>query len=228
MPDVSRELLDVLLSLDAPRRPSPDEAARLVRYAARLVEHPRPNLTAARTVASIIEVLIVPSLVVGEAWPRGRPAPRVVLDIGSGNGFPGLAAAALWPGALVHLVERRQRKAAALAEHVAACGYGERVRVHAADSRDLLAHEPGMRAVADLVVLRAVGPLSECNRLAVPFLAGGGRVVHWKGPGISRHEIAEGRRGAGPLGLEECPPLPGVGTRSLWVYERSGGTDATR
>lgn len=220
--------LDLLLSLDAPRRPAPDEAARLLVYVQRLVDHPRPNLTAARSVEDAVRVLVVPSLAVAEAWPPMRPAPRLVVDIGSGNGFPGLAAAALWPTARVHLVERRQRKAAALAEHVAAGGFADRVTVHAADARELLTEVHGLVAAADLVLVRAVGPMGDTTRLAAPFVAPGGRLVHWKGPGLGREELAEGRRVAAGLGLVEGPTQSGEGERTLRVFERPRGERAPR
>jgi len=212
--------LDLLLSLDAPRRPAPDEAARLLVYVQRLVDHPRPNLTAARTVEDALRVLVVPSLAVAEAWPAVRPTPRLVVDIGSGNGFPGLAAAALWPAARVHLVERRQRKAAALAEHVAAAGYGERVTVHAADARELLTETHGLVASADLVLVRAVGTLGDTTRIAAPFVGPGGRLVHWKGPGLRADELEEGRRAAAGAGLVEGPTQTSDGERTLRVFER--------
>lgn len=191
-------------------------------FVGRLLAHPRPNLTGARTPEDAWTILLEPSLAVGEAWPAERGGPRVIVDIGSGNGFPGMAAAALWPAAQVHLVERRGRKAAALDAHVRASGHGERVRVHAEDARDLLDEAHGLVAAADLVLLRAVGALGPTTSLGAPFVAPGGRLVHWKGQGLDAAERQEGERVARALGLVALADRAGPqGTgRHLLLFER--------
>ena len=90
--------------------------------------------------------------------PTGRP--RVVVDLGSGAGFPGLVLACLGAGTL-HLIEADQRKAVFLRE--AARRMGLDVQVHGARIEQL-APIP-----ADLVVSRACAPLPQLLRYSSRF-----------------------------------------------------------
>lgn len=193
-------------------------AARLAAWIERLAEFARTrNVSGARTPEAMLGVLLVPSLPLARAFEDRRP-PRRVVDVGSGNGFPGVVAAALWPGARVWLVERRERKAEALA--AAAAGWPA-LEVLACDAREVPARRPDLVGRADLVTFRAVGPLEGCNRLARPLLAPGGRVVHWKPVRLAVAERREGARTAMAAGWHErrdvVPPPPATGR--LVVYE---------
>ena len=96
------------------------------------------------------------------APPEGRK--RIILDLGSGGGFPGLVLALLGCGH-VHLVESDQRKAVFLRE--VARETGAEVTVHAARIEAL---EP---FPVDVVTCRAFAPLSRILAFSEPFLAGG-------------------------------------------------------
>ena len=91
--------------------------------------------------------------------PEGRP--RVLVDLGSGAGFPGLVLAIMGAGA-VHLVDADQRKAAFLRE--AARATGTDIVVHDCRIEDLPA------IAADVVTARACAPLDRLLGLAAPFL----------------------------------------------------------
>ena len=160
---------------------------QLFAYATALAARPWPQLTASRDIPDILRVLVAPSLAMYRAW-RGDAPPQQVIDLGSGNGFPGVAAAALWPTAHVHLVERRQRKAEALVE-LGEPVFGERVHVHACDVRELPARAPHLVGAADLITVRAVGPLADTTRWVARYAAPGARIVHWKSKGISPEEL---------------------------------------
>jgi 16S rRNA (guanine527-N7)-methyltransferase len=194
--------------------------SRLEAYLAALLEaNRRVNLTAARDPDRARDVLVRPSLALGAAWGRSRP-PHLVVDVGSGNGFPGVAAAALWPGCHVVLVERRGRKARALVGCLEAAGLAG-VEVLALDAREIPRQRPDLCGRADLVTLRAVGSVAEGNRLAAPLLGPGGLVVHWKRPTQAEVEGREARAAAARLGLVRCPDVPhGGGAAVLVVYER--------
>ena len=77
---------------------------------------PRINLTGARTAEERVAILVAPSAGVG------RPGPGLLLDLGSGNGSPGLVLAALRPDLPVTLLEPRQRRWAFLREAARATG----------------------------------------------------------------------------------------------------------
>lgn len=88
-----------------------------------------------------------------------QPTQRRWVDLGSGAGFPGLAAALVLEGAgradEVHLVESDQRKAAFLGEAVRATG--SRARVHACRIETIPAEVVGQGF--DVVTARACAPL---------------------------------------------------------------------
>ena len=100
-----------------------------------------------------------------QLWPLLPPAPanrsRVVVDLGSGAGFPGLVLAIMGAGT-VHLIESDSRKAAFLREAARATGTA------------IVLHEARIEAVppfpADVVTARACAPLPRLLDLVAPFL----------------------------------------------------------
>jgi 16S rRNA (guanine527-N7)-methyltransferase len=93
--------------------------------------------------------------------PLIPPSARVLVDFGSGAGFPGLVLAILGI-AEVHLIESDQRKATFLCEVARATGTP--VTVHA-KRIEQVAPFP-----ADVVSARALAPLSDLLGFAAPFL----------------------------------------------------------
>lgn len=89
------------------------------------------------------------------------PTTRVLVDFGSGAGFPGLVLAILGAGE-VHLIESDQRKATFLREVARATGTP--VTVHA-KRIEQVAPFP-----ADVVSARALAPLNDLLGFAAPFL----------------------------------------------------------
>ncbi len=87
---------------------------------------------------------------------------RILVDIGSGAGFPGLVLAILGVPE-VHLIESDQRKAIFLGE--AARVTGTNVSIHAARAENL------GHIKADAVTARALAPLPKAVELALPFMA---------------------------------------------------------
>jgi len=196
-----------------------DDAAsdQLQRYVTQLIEGvPRVSATAARTVPEALEILAWPSCVLGLGWDRALPPERVA-DIGSGNGFPGVLAAIAWRGSRVALIERRERKAAAIARALEAAGLAGRAVAIAADAREVPSQQATWAGTCDLVTTRAVGPLETLNRLSAPLLAPGGMALHWKAHSLDAAEIEAGQRRARGAGLEALedieldpdPPGPG-------------------
>lgn len=80
----------------------------------------RVNLTGARGPAERVRVLVAPALRLLPLLVPGR-----LLDVGSGNGSPGLVLALLDPAREVTLLEPRQRRWAFLREAARACGRGD-------------------------------------------------------------------------------------------------------
>jgi 16S rRNA (guanine527-N7)-methyltransferase len=119
------------------------------------------NLTGARTPEERVRVLVAPVLPA-----RSLPAPGRLLDVGSGNGSPGLVLALLRDDLEVTLLEPRQKRWAFLRE--AARRAGRAVEVVRAR------HDAYPGPPAETVTVRALRlPLAVLR----PLVAPGGRVV---------------------------------------------------
>jgi 16S rRNA (guanine527-N7)-methyltransferase len=195
------------LGATARDRRVPDDPAtlvRLVRYLEAVLEaNERVNLTAARDLDRAVDVLALSALAVTRSVDS---PPGLVVDLGTGNGLPGVAAALAWPAARVLLVERRGRKAQAVAACVEAVGLSN-AEVVVCDGRELLRERPEVRGATDLVTVRAVGRLDEAVGMAAAWLAPGGRLAHWKGRALSVEEVRAGEAAARRAGLCVLPTL---------------------
>ena len=98
------------------------------------------------------------------------------VDLGSGNGLPGLALICEWPGSSWWLVESSSSRCEFLRWAVAALDVGARAEVLEGPA-ERLARVPQFRGQADLVVARAFGPAAVTAECAVGFLRRGGRLV---------------------------------------------------
>ena len=146
--------------------------------------------------------------------PRG---PIELLDIGSGGGLPGIPLHILRPDARTALLESTRMKALFLRHVKDELGFDGLEVVHLrAESHDAVAAH-GRRY--DVVCARALSDLPEIWRLGEPYLADGGQVVAYKGPGSA----AEFERGVpDEIELSEIPvKVPGLGRERCLVVMRS-------
>ena len=128
----------------------------------------------------------------------GAPGSGVVVDVGSGGGFPGLVIAAVAPETEVHLVEARRKRADLLTELAAAL---ELDNVTAHGERAEEAGRGALRDGADLVIARAVAPLPVLIEYLAPLTATGGAIAAVKGSrGAS--ELAEAATAIATLNCE--------------------------
>jgi 16S rRNA (guanine527-N7)-methyltransferase len=149
---------------------SADDRARLDRFAALLLRwNARINLISRGDEPAIWPRHILDS---AQMIPLLPPDPGILIDLGSGAGFPGLVLAILtdWQ---VHLVEADQRKAAFLRE--AARETGAQVTVYAIRAETLRIPP------AHVVTARALAPLAELLPLAAPLLLPDGVCLFPKG-----------------------------------------------
>lgn len=104
-----------------------------------------------------------------ELAARGAAAHPRVLDLGSGGGFIGIALKITWPEAEVTLMEAVERKFRFLNAAVSSLGLGglRPLQRRAGGGAPRCARETGF----DAVVERALAPLPEAVRLAVPLLS---------------------------------------------------------
>jgi 16S rRNA (guanine527-N7)-methyltransferase len=148
---------------------------------------------------------------------------RVVADLGSGAGFPGVALAVALPHAHVALVESAARKCEFLRRLCATAGVPNAGVVHAR-AEDW----PAGLGKHDLVTARALAPLAVLCEYAAPLLALGGALVAWKGA-VSRAESDGAATAAAELGLSagevvRTEPYPGSVAHHLHVYRKVAQT----
>jgi 16S rRNA (guanine527-N7)-methyltransferase len=110
------------------------------------------------------------------------PSAKTWADLGSGGGFPGVVLAcalAETPGAMVHLIERNNKKAAFLREALrvtAAPGL-----VHAEGIEDIVDRLPPL---IDCVTARALAPLHQLIGYAEPLVQRGAKALFLKGQDV--------------------------------------------
>ena len=196
----------------------PAVAAAIAGVLKAMITEPQ-NLSSVRDIDQAVWVHAVDSLS-GLRVPAVRDAGSIV-DIGSGNGFPGLALAAALPAVPVTLVESEKSKAEWLRRASAAF---PNVRV-VADRSETLARDE--REAFSVACARAVGSLPVVMELAAPLVAPGGHLVAWRGRRDADDEASALPAGGG-LGLTPTPdiavtPIPGV-SRYFSVWHKTGPT----
>jgi 16S rRNA (guanine527-N7)-methyltransferase len=150
--------------------------------------NPRINLTGARTPAERVHVLVAPVWVAAAGLESG-----LLLDVGSGNGSPGLVLAALRPDIPATLLEPRQKRWGFLREAARAVG---RPDVDVRRSRHDAYPGPPAQTLSVRALALAPGELA-------PLVAPGGRLLVW-GPEP---------RGEGEFFAPEASPGPGIHAR---------------
>jgi 16S rRNA (guanine527-N7)-methyltransferase len=158
----SRSTLAHAAALDALGVPAPARSGLIAYLGLLEAWNQRVNLTGARGPELQVSTLVAPVLALASALEPGR-----VVDLGSGNGSPGLVVALLRPDLEVTLVEPRAKRWAFLREAARAAGRAD-VRVFRGR------HDEWPGPPAQSVLLRALAlPLGELHSLVRP----GGRVV---------------------------------------------------
>lgn len=160
-PDVSRETL-----------------ARLQAYADVLAKwQAKINLVSSATLPDVWQRHFLDS---AQLYPFLPAQARVVTDLGSGAGFPGLVLAIIAEAAgrdiQWHLVESDGRKAAFLAEAARASRIAGAVKIHPVRAEGL-----GGRMGADVITARALAPLEKLLEYAHPLVKPEGLCLFLKG-----------------------------------------------
>jgi 16S rRNA (guanine527-N7)-methyltransferase len=148
---------------------------------------------------------------------------RLVVDVGSGAGLPGLPLALALPRARFMLLEASSRKCAFIARAAAACGADNATAIgaRAEEWREGLAS-------ADLATARALAPLDVTLELAAPLLRVGGALVVWRGRRAADEERAAARAAAElgliPSEIQAVRPFPAAAHRHLHVFRKARET----
>ncbi len=120
-------------------------------------------------------------------WPYRERQDQVVIDIGSGAGFPGLPVALVQSQWVVVLLEATRKKAAFLNRCVQALGLTN-VQV-VCDRAEEVGHQNHHRAGYDLALARALAPVTVCAEYALPLLKVGGLALLYRGQWEVREEV---------------------------------------
>jgi len=194
-----------------------DRAELLLAYLdAMLEENKSINLTAVREREAAVIFHALDSLAMGNKAFELRP--MSCLDLGTGNGFPGVAIACLFPRAKVLLMDRTLKKLKAIERAVATAGFeADQFTTIQMDASEALAHGYGKNF--DLITTRAVGPAREMGILSKPLLQKGGQLLCWLSEGVEVAPALPGDlRKAG--NLEYTLPAPAERVRRLVSYRR--------
>lgn len=139
----------------------------------------RLHLTAIREPAAFVARHVLESLAGAALLPRDVRG--LLVDLGSGNGYPGIPLAVVRPGLRAVLVESSPRKAAFLAEALRATGLPEAsvLEVNVQSASDLVSVGP-IRVLAT----RAMGGWERLLPKLAPALEPGGELLVWAGDAV--------------------------------------------
>ena len=191
-----------------------DDAGRLLTYLDAMLEaNQQLNLTGIRDRDQAVVLHVLDSLAAG-LLPI---SPGRCLDLGSGNGFPGVALSILWPRARVVLMDRTGKKVRAVQRCLEHAGLERCTALHM-DAAMVPGLQPDL--VFDLVAVRAVSPPVTLAPIAAPLIAPGGNLLLWTDSSAPRRELP------GEFSLEQCwdyeLPPPAARRMQLALYRRSG------
>lgn len=188
-------------------------AARLATYAALVLDaNRRVNLTGAKDGTRFAEHLL-------DALSLRDDVEGPLVDVGSGNGVPGIPLA-IATGARVVLIEPIKKRAGFLRAALTVLGLdGEVLDVRAEDA----AREPAYRERFRTATARAVGSAPAVAELTVPFLEIGGRALLQRGSleTAERNAVADA---ALVLGAEMVEERPVGGERRIVILAKRAPT----
>src|SRR6266849_7872155 len=196
------------------------ELEQFLRYREELLEwNTRINLTAITDPAEVLLKHFLDSLSLLLVYDR--PAARL-LDIGAGEGFPGLPLKIVRPQWQVLLLEATGKKVTFMRHMVEALQLRDVIALHG--RAEELGRDAGYRASFDVVTARAVASLPTLLEYAAPFCRVGGQVVLFK-KGDLAEELVQRKHAAHQLGLvlkaDVAVSLPGLEDgRRLLVWEQ--------
>ncbi|MCL2630514.1 MAG: 16S rRNA (guanine(527)-N(7))-methyltransferase RsmG [Firmicutes bacterium] len=187
-----------------------------------LEESARMNLTAIKCETEIAKKHFADSLSALKHIENGYS----VLDIGSGAGFPALPLASCVPNAHFTLLDATKKKTAFIDSVIAKSGLKNAKTLNA--RAEEVAHRKELRESFNIVLARAVSPLSILVELCVPFLKPNGTFIAYKS-GDTAEEIKEATSALTALNAEivaiETFSLLGEFGRTLILIKRKGKLD---
>lgn len=177
-----------------------------------LAANRRLNLTAARTPQALAEHILDSLTLQDDVSER-------LVDVGSGGGLPGIPLA-IATGTELLLIETTAKKAAFLAEALAALGLAGTVE---AERAEVVARDPRYRERYGSATARAVASAPAVAELTVPFLRIGGRALLQRGSldELERQALTDA---APMLGARVAAERPLDGARRILILEKTEAT----
>ncbi len=154
---------------------TPETGDRLLAYLDAMLDlNQRINLTGVRDP----EQALILHVLDGLAFARTGLRPRHILDLGTGNGFPGVCVAALHPKATTLLMDKTGKKVRAVGTCLLTAGLNtiDTIQLDAAQAPKL---QPDLRHAFDLITARAVARPEALAPLAAPLCRPGGHLTLW-------------------------------------------------
>jgi len=188
-------------------------AERLAIYSALVLNaNRRVNLTGAKTGAAFADHIL-------DALTLQNDIASPLIDVGSGNGIPGIPLA-LATGARVTLLEPIKKRAAFLSSTLQALGIDGDV---VAERAEEAARDPARREAYRTATARAVGSAPAVAELTTPVLELGGRALLQRGAleDRERHALADA---ALVLGAELAEERPLDGDRRVLILKKTAPT----
>jgi 16S rRNA (guanine527-N7)-methyltransferase len=166
--------------------PAPRQLAQLLALQVQLREwNSRRNLTRLVEgpdywVAQVFDSLWPLLPLIGNSEAMGSGEPLRIIDVGTGGGFPGLAAAIALPAARLTLVDSVARKVEAVRAMAAGIGLEERISLRC-ERVEQTGRQQGCRGGFDVALARAVAQAPVVAEYLVPLLKPGGQAVLYRG-----------------------------------------------
>ncbi len=157
----------------------------------------RINLTAITDYEEVQVKHFLDSLTVVLALQQPLLKGMRLIDVGTGAGIPGIPLKIVLPDIKVVLLDATRKKAG-FSEYVIQRLELKDVEVVVGRAEEI-AHKSGYRQQFDLVLSRAVAPLTTLVELTLPFCATGGRLIAQK-KGDIKEEVQEAQRAISLLG----------------------------
>lgn len=190
---LAERLTELSLSLPSER------LALLTRYYVELVETNRVmNLTGIVEAAEVAEKHIADSLRLLTFLEEAGPDPlagKILVDVGTGAGLPGIPLAAVCPHCRVVLLDAQRKRCDFLSRVCRELGLSQTEVLWG--RAEELARQPARRERADLAVARAVAPLPLLAEYTAGLVKPGGAVIAMKGGNLTEelktaaHALAE-------------------------------------
>lgn len=163
-----------------------DKTDKMVNYMQRILEiNEHINLTAVREEGEFLEKHIVDSLACNDYEEFQRA--KLVVDMGTGGGFPGIPLAITNPNKKFILADSLNKRLKVIDKVAAELGVKNIVLLHT--RAEDMGHNVKYREKIDVCVSRAVASLDILSEWCLPLVKKGGYFIPYKGEG-AEYEIA--------------------------------------